>query len=94
MVDTSGEIAFRRVGGGAGLGLELAEVVRGVGAHVELPGDRRRELGQAANALKQDIQTTFDEALLRLYRDGRITMEEALANADSRSNLEAKINFG
>ncbi|MEJ2601911.1 MAG: PilT/PilU family type 4a pilus ATPase [Gammaproteobacteria bacterium] len=37
---------------------------------------------------------TFDDALLELYRTGRITMEEALANADSRSNLEAQINFG
>jgi len=30
MVDSSGEIVFRRVGGGAGLGLELAEMVRRV----------------------------------------------------------------
>ncbi len=37
---------------------------------------------------------TFDEALLALYRDGTITLEEALANADSAPNLEAKINFG
>jgi twitching motility protein PilU len=37
---------------------------------------------------------TFDEALFDLYRSGHIGMEEALANADSRSNLEAKINFG
>lgn len=36
----------------------------------------------------------FDDALLALYRDGKISMEEALANADSRANLEAKINFG
>ncbi len=36
----------------------------------------------------------FDDALLDLYRDGRVSMEEALANADSRANLEAKINFG
>ena len=36
----------------------------------------------------------FDDALLGLYRDGRVSMEEALANADSRANLEAKINFG
>jgi len=36
----------------------------------------------------------FDVALLHLYRDGRIDMEEALANADSRTNLEARINFG
>ena len=30
----------------------------------------------------------------RCYKDGRITLEEALTNADSRTNLEAKINFG
>jgi len=36
----------------------------------------------------------FDTALLRLFKDGRIDMEEALANADSRTNLEARINFG
>jgi twitching motility protein PilU len=37
---------------------------------------------------------SFDSALVQLVRDGRIDMEEALANADSRSNLEARINFG
>ncbi len=37
---------------------------------------------------------TFDSALLGLYRDNRIDIEEALNNADSRTNLEARINFG
>jgi len=37
---------------------------------------------------------TFDMALYSLYKDERITLEEALNNADSRTNLEAKINFG
>jgi twitching motility protein PilU len=37
---------------------------------------------------------SFDGALHALYRDQRIELEEALANADSRANLEAKINFG
>jgi twitching motility protein PilU len=37
---------------------------------------------------------SFDDALFDLYRTGKISMEEALSNADSRSNLEAKINFG
>ncbi len=36
----------------------------------------------------------FDEALLALYQNGTITLEEAMSHADSRSNLEAKINFG
>ncbi|MCB1746266.1 MAG: PilT/PilU family type 4a pilus ATPase [Gammaproteobacteria bacterium] len=37
---------------------------------------------------------TFDMALHQLFKEERITLEEALANADSRTNLEAKINFG
>ena len=37
---------------------------------------------------------SFDVALHDLYKQGRIALEEALTNADSRANLEAKINFG
>ncbi len=37
---------------------------------------------------------SFDQALFDLYSHGRISMDDALSNADSRSNLEAKINFG
>jgi twitching motility protein PilU len=37
---------------------------------------------------------TFDAALHKLYREGRISLEEALTYSDSRTNLEAKINFG
>ncbi len=37
---------------------------------------------------------SFDVALYQLYKDQRVEMAEALANADSRANLEAKINFG
>jgi twitching motility protein PilU len=36
----------------------------------------------------------FDDALLALYKAGTITLEEAMTHADSRTNLEAKINFG
>jgi twitching motility protein PilU len=36
----------------------------------------------------------FDTALYQLYKQGRITMEDAFTYADSRTNLEAKINFG
>jgi twitching motility protein PilU len=41
----------------------------------------------------KNIQS-FDVALHGLFKAGRITLEEALNNADSRANLEAKINFG
>jgi twitching motility protein PilU len=36
----------------------------------------------------------FDTALYQLHQQGRITLADALAYADSRTNLEAKINFG
>ncbi len=37
---------------------------------------------------------SFDAALHALFKEQRIELEEALAHADSRANLEAKINFG
>jgi twitching motility protein PilU len=45
------------------------------------------------NSGERGIQS-FDHSLVTLYKAGRISMDDALANADSRSNLEAKINFG
>jgi len=37
---------------------------------------------------------TFDQSLLELYKAGKIDLQTALANADSSSELEWKINFG
>ena len=37
---------------------------------------------------------TFDSALYKLYSDGRISMEEALSNADSPTDLKIKIKMG
>lgn len=52
------------------------------------------EVGEAmAKSTSRGIQT-FDDALLDLYKSEVITLEEALRNADSRTNLEARINFG
>ena len=36
---------------------------------------------------------TFDSALYQLYRDGRISLQEALQNADSVNNLRLKIQL-
>jgi len=51
--------------------------------------------------VKEALRTTtergmqnFDAALYALVKQGRIELEEALNNADSRHNLEARINFG
>lgn len=36
---------------------------------------------------------TFDNALLKLYKAGKISLEEALKNADSKNNLRLKITL-
>ncbi len=41
---------------------------------------------------EQGMQT-FDSHLYRMYREGRISLAEALRNADSPSNLKLKINL-
>jgi twitching motility protein PilU len=49
---------------------------------------------EAFKDTKEPGMLSFDQALFELYKRGSISMDEALSNADSRSNLEAKINFG
>ncbi|MCL7744630.1 PilT/PilU family type 4a pilus ATPase [Guyparkeria hydrothermalis] len=53
------------------------------------------------DAIKESMQKntssgamTFDMSILELHKKGLITREEALANADSRSNMEWLISFG
>ena len=52
------------------------------------------ELKEAMEGSGQRGMQTFDMALHDLFKEERIELEEALNNADSRTNLEAKINFG
>ena len=51
------------------------------------------EVSAAMQGSSEDGMKTFDDALLELFRAGTISFGEALANADSGPNLEAKINF-
>jgi twitching motility protein PilU len=56
----------------------------------------RGEIAKVKEAFAQSSEAgmqSFDSALLELYKSGKIGMEEALANADSRANLEANIHF-
>lgn len=62
-------------------------------AEIILKGDIARVKEVFKDSREPGMQT-FDDALFELYRKGVIGMEEALANADSRTNLEAQINFG
>ena len=55
------------------------------------------DISEVKEALKESGEKgmqSFDEALLALYKAGTITLEEAMSHADSRSDLEAKVNFG
>ena len=48
------------------------------------------EIGQIKDAMEQSLSPgsqTFEQALFELYRDGRVTLDEALHNADSPTNL-------
>ena len=51
------------------------------------------EVSEAMQGSSEDGMKTFDDALLELFHAGTISFSEALANADSGPNLEAKINF-
>ncbi|NOQ35836.1 MAG: PilT/PilU family type 4a pilus ATPase [Methylococcaceae bacterium] len=52
------------------------------------------EVKDAMNTSGTKGMKIFDDALCELFNDGKISREEALRNADSRNDLEAKLNFG
>jgi twitching motility protein PilU len=57
---------------------------------------KRGEVDVLKEAMEQGIQEgcqTFDQALFTLYKDGKITLEQALINADSANNLRLKIKL-
>jgi twitching motility protein PilU len=62
-------------------------------AELILKGDLD-EIKEAMSTSAVAGMQTFDDALFNLYKEGRVSLEDALNNADSRTNLEAKINFG
>lgn len=63
----------------------IAELIQG--------GDIAKVKESFYESTEQGMQT-FDQSLLNLYQTGKVSMDEALANADSRANLESKIHFG
>ncbi|MFT3791160.1 MAG: PilT/PilU family type 4a pilus ATPase [Rudaea sp.] len=52
------------------------------------------EIKEAMDRSLSEGMQTFDQALLTLYREGRIDLEEALSKADSRDGLALKIRLG
>jgi twitching motility protein PilU len=53
------------------------------------------ETEKIKEAMEQSLTAgsqTFEQALFALYQEGKISLDEALANADSRTNLSWLIN--
>jgi twitching motility protein PilU len=48
---------------------------------------------EAMDRSLQEGMQTFDQSLYKLYKSGRIELEEALAKADSRDGLALKIRL-
>ena len=57
---------------------------------------RRGEVHEVKEAMDKSLQEgmhTFDQSLFRMYKDGKIDLEEALRKADSRDGLALKIRL-
>lgn len=57
---------------------------------------KRGEVDSLKEAMEQGVQEgcqTFDQALFAQYHDGKISLEQALVNADSANNLRLKIKL-
>ncbi|HEY8010347.1 MAG TPA: PilT/PilU family type 4a pilus ATPase [Rudaea sp.] len=58
---------------------------------------RRGQVHEIKEAMDRSLSEgmhTFDQSLMKLYRSGRIELEEALSKADSRDGLALKIRLG
>jgi twitching motility protein PilU len=57
---------------------------------------KRGEVDTLKEAMEQGVQEgcqTFDQALFVLYKEGKISLEQALINADSANNLRLKVKL-
>jgi twitching motility protein PilU len=57
---------------------------------------KRGQMDVVKEAMEQGVQEgcqTFDHALLLLYKEGKISLEQALINADSANNLRIKVKL-
>ena len=57
---------------------------------------KKGDVDTLKEGMEQGVQEgcqTFDQALFALYKDGKITLEHAIVNADSANNLRLKIKL-
>lgn len=70
------------------------EVLLGTPRVIDLiKGGKVTEIREVMEKSENQGMKTFDSALCELYDAGRITLQEALLNADSRNNLRLKIQL-
>ncbi|HHB11858.1 MAG TPA: PilT/PilU family type 4a pilus ATPase [Chromatiales bacterium] len=90
-----GIISLRLVVGRDGKRVPAVEVLVNTSFVSELI--KKGEFPELKHAMERDTvngMQTFDQALFELYQLKRITLQTALAHADSRSDMEWRINFG
>ncbi len=89
-----GIISQRLIPGVDGRRLAAFEILLGTPRICDLiKNGKVDELKDAMAKAENQGMLTFDAALYRLYREGKIALEEALRNADSRNNLRLKIQL-
>lgn len=57
---------------------------------------QKGKIGELTEAFERDMDqnvVTFDESLIKLYKEGKISAEEAINNADSKHNVQVKIRL-
>jgi len=88
-------IAQRLVAGRDGKRVPAAEILLNTPHVADLT--KKGDVSEIKEALRESMEEgmqSFDKALYVLYTEGRIDLDTALANADSATDLEARINFG
>ena len=87
-------VSQRLLHGAEGGRLPAVEILLGSPFVAELI--EKGEIAGVRDAMKQSFDLgmlTFDESIYRLYATGRINYDEALANADSRTDLSLRIRL-
>jgi twitching motility protein PilU len=88
-------ISQRLVPAKSGGRVPAVEVMLNTSYISELIRDGRiHELREAMTKGSRDGMQTFDQSLFDLYKRGEVELQVALDNADSRTDLEWRINFG
>ncbi len=89
-----GVVSQRLISGTDGKRVAAFEILIGTSTVRDLL--KRGDVGELKEVMEKGVVSgmqTFDHALFELYKEGRISMEEAIKNADSANNLRLKINM-